>query len=103
MRKLIFKRKWSIIESGSRITLSVECDEAKCNAKFDDKFFMVMPIKNGETKEIEISENQTLICLQSSTMDAEFVVPAGTSDVTLQAKPKFNPMQGNPFTITEIK
>lgn len=103
MRKLTIKRKWSIIESGSRITLAVECDEEKSNAKLEDKFFVVMPIKNGETKELEISDNQTLVCLQSSTMDAEFVVPAGTENVTLLAKPKYNPMQGNPFTITEIK
>ena len=31
MRKLVVLRKWSIIESGSRIILSVSCDEEKAN------------------------------------------------------------------------
>ncbi len=103
MRKLTFKRKWSIIESGSRIILSVECEEEKANSKIDDKPFISMPIKNGKALELEISDNQTMVYLSSSTMDAEFVIPAGTNDITLLATPKFNPMEGNPFTITEEK
>lgn len=103
MRKLTFKRKWSIIESGSRIILSIECEEERANSKIDDKPFMSVPIKNGKTLEFEISDNQTMVYLSSSTMDAEFVIPAGLSDITLVAKPKYNPMEGNPFIITEEK
>ena len=52
MRKLIVQRKWSIIECGSRIMLSVSCGEDIANSKIDDKPFITMPIKNGKSIEI---------------------------------------------------
>lgn len=36
-------------------------------------------------------------------MEVDYTIPAGAENVTLLAKPKYNPMQGNPFIITEIK
>ena len=103
MRKLIVQRKWRIIECGSRIMLSVSCGEDIANSKIDDKPFITMPIKNGKSIEIEICEEETIVYLSSSTMEVDYTIPAGAENVTLLAKPKYNPMQGNPFIITEIK
>lgn len=103
MRKLTFTRKKAFVECGSRIMLAVECAEDKANVEIDGKPAFEMIIKNGETVEFEISEEQTMVYLSSSTMDTEFGIPAGTENVKLIAKPKFNPTQGNPFTITEEK
>ena len=56
MRKLVVLRMWSIIESGSRIILSVSCDEEKANTNIDGKPFMAMPLKNGKSVELEITD-----------------------------------------------
>lgn len=102
MRKLVVLRKWSIIESGARIILSVSCDEEKANTKIDGKPFMAMPLKNGKSVELEITDEETVVYISSSTMEVDYTIPAGTENVTLQTKAKYNPMQGNPFVITKI-
>lgn len=102
MRKLTVKRKWSFIECASRITLFVQCDEPDAAVKGDDgKFFKAMPLKNGKTVTTEIPDDETMIFVESSTMQARYTVPAGTEDVTITAKPEYSPMEGNPFTLTQ--
>lgn len=103
MRKLTLTRKWSIIECASKIYFSYECEKEKANTEVDGKPYFCGLIKNGKSIEVEISDEANKIYLTSSTMEAEFVVPAGTTDVKLLAVPHYNVAQGNPFTISEIK
>lgn len=104
MRKLTVKRKWSIIECASRITLFVQCDEENATvAGNDGRFFVTMPLKNGKAVTVDISDDATTVFVESSTMQATYTVPAGTADVTLIAKPEYSPAEGNPFTFTEVK
>ena len=104
MRKLTIKRKWSIIECASKIYLFVQCSEEEGKHKFGDvNFKEVDLLKNGKTLTVDIWDEETAVLVMSSTMQATFVVPAGTEDVSLLAVPKYNPMQGNPFIISEIK
>ncbi len=102
MRKLTLKRKWSIIESGSRIFYYVQCADADATVEVKGvKCRELGKIKNGKAVETEISDEQTTVFLVSSTMCADFTVPAGESDVSLVAKPKYSPANGNPFVITQ--
>lgn len=99
MRKLNVNRKWSIIECGSRITLYVECPAEEATNKIDGKPFKAYPLKNGKTVSVEIGDEPTLVIVDSSTMSVSYTVPAGTDEVNLTAAPRYNPAQGNPFTI----
>ena len=102
MRKLTLKRKWSIIECGSRIFYYVQCAEADATVEVKGvKCRELGQIKNGKAVEAEITDEQTAVFLVSSTMCADYTVPAGEGDVNLVAKPKYSPMNGNPFIITE--
>lgn len=103
MRKLTVNRKRSIIESGSKIYLYVQCNEEDCDCKAGDKFFKQFLIQNGKSVEVEIWNEETLVSVASSTMQTDFTVPAGESDFTLLTSPKFSPFAGNPFSIVEIK
>ena len=100
MRKLNVKRKWSIIECGSRITLFVECAADEATAKIDGKTFKSYPLKNGKTVAVDIGDESTLVYVTSSTMSVSHTIPVGTEDVSLTTAPHYNPMQGNPFTIS---
>lgn len=102
MRKLTLKRKWSLIECGSRIFYYVQCAEQDATVEVKGvKCRELGQIKNGKSVETEIPTEQTTVYLVSSTMYADFTVPAGEEDVSLVAKPKYNPMQGNPFIISK--
>ena len=103
MRKLTVNRKRSIIECGSKIFLYVQCNEEDCDCKAGDKFFKQCLIQNGKSVVLDIWNEETIVMVESSTMQAKFTVPAGENDVTLLASPKFSPFEGNPFTITEVK
>ena len=103
MRKLTVNRKRSIIESGSKIFLYVQSNEEDSDCKAGDKFFKQSLIQNGKSVVVDIWNEETVVMVVSSTMQAKFTVPAGESDVTLLTSPKFSPFAGNPFTITEIK
>lgn len=99
MRKLSVKRKWSIVECASKIRLFVQCDDESATHKIDGKPFREYALKNGKTVTCEIGDEETAVLIASSTMQAEYTVAAGTQDVELETKPKYNPMQGNPFII----
>ena len=103
MRKLTIQRKKSLIESGSRIILYVQCDKENSTYGIGDKYFQEFPFKNGQTVEVEISNEETMVLVVSSTMRADYTVGAGDDAVNLIASPKFNPFKGNPFTIEELK
>lgn len=102
MRKLTLKRKWSITECASKIVYFVQCAEAEADSEVDGvKCKEIGRIKNGKSIEVEITNEQTEIFLASSTMCARFTVEAGEEDVSLLAKPTYNPAQGNPFVISK--
>ncbi|MDE6758664.1 MAG: hypothetical protein K2J89_05240 [Clostridia bacterium] len=104
MRKLSIKRKWSIIECASKIYLYVQCPEEEKTYKIDGIACKQIGLfKNGKTVELDIWEEETEVFVVSSTMQASFTVPAGTDNVSLLAVPSYNPMQGNPFKISELK
>lgn len=100
MRMLTVKRKWSLIECASRIRLYVQCHESAATHQIDGKNFKEYPLKNGKSVTAEIvADQETQVYVESSTMQAAYLVPAGADDVTLVAKPHYNLAQGNPFTI----
>ena len=102
MRKLNVKRKWSIIECGSKISLLIQCPESQATCRFEGAPCKQFKLGNGKTVEVEIEEEEVKVFVVSSTMTAKFVVAAGNEEVKLLAKPKYNPMYGNPFTIEKI-
>ncbi len=103
MRKLSIKRKWSIIECGSKIQLFVECAQEESNVSIDGKFFKEFKFANGKTVETQIANDSVTVIVTSSTMEARYTIPEGENDAALLAAPKYAPMQGNPFIISEIK
>lgn len=103
MRNLTVKRKWSIVECGSKIRLFVQCPKEQATCTIEEKYFIEYRLKNGKTVVAPMLEDETAVFVESSTMSVSFTVPAGTNDVSLLAKPSYNPAQGNPFTLTEIK
>lgn len=103
MRKLTVNRKRSIIECGSKISLLVQCAEEEANCQGGDKFFKQFPLKNGKSVTVDIWNEETLVLVVSSTMQADYTVSAGENDVTLMTSPKYSPFEGNPFTIQEVK
>lgn len=99
MRKLTVKRKWSFIESGSKIYLYVQCSKANSTHSIGGNYFVQIPIKNGKTVTAEILDDvPTIIMIGSSTARTEYTIPAGTADVNLLTKPHYNLAEGNPFT-----
>ena len=102
MRKLSVKRKWSIIECASKIYLYVQCPEEYATHNIDGKNSREYRLKNGKTVTTDIFDEETLIYIDSSTMNVSYTVAAGTEDVNLLAKPHYNFAQGNPFTIEKI-
>lgn len=104
MRKLTIKRKWSIVECASKISLLVEIHEGEGNGKTNDGVgCKELPFKNGKSITLDITNDATQICVLSSTMRVVYTIPAGDSDVNLIAYPKYDPSQGNPFVIEEVK
>lgn len=100
MRQLTVKRKWSLIECASRIRLYIQCHESAATHQIDGKNFKEYPLKNGKSVTAEIvADEETQVYIESSTMQVSYRVPAGEDDVTLLAKPHYNPAQGNPFVI----
>ena len=103
MRKLTVTRKRSLIECASKITLLVECAKDEATTTANLKFFKDFKFQNGKSVELQIPNDSVTIMVVSSTMTAQYDIPAGEQDVTLMAKPKYSPMEGNPFIISEIK
>lgn len=102
MRKLTLKRKWSLIECASRIYLYVQSSIEQADAEIDGIDCRALGrLKNGKTVTVDIPDDATAVFVVSSTMQASYTIPAGTADVSLLAKPSYNPAQGNPFTISE--
>ena len=67
MRKLSIKRKWSIIECGSKIQLFVECAQEESNVTIDGKFFKEFKFANGKTVETQIANDSVTVIVTSST------------------------------------
>ncbi len=103
MRKLTVKRKWSIIECASKIYLYVQCAARNATHEFDGKHFTQYRLKNGKEVSLDILDDPTIIMIESSTMSVSYTVPEGSTDITLLAKPHYNPACGNPFTIEPIE
>ncbi|MDE5755892.1 MAG: hypothetical protein K2I23_02250 [Clostridia bacterium] len=103
MRKLTVKRKWSIIECASKISLFVQCSKDDAVCKHGEDYFQQFDFKNGKSIQVEIWNEETKVLVVSSTMEASYTIPAGENDINLIAAPKYAPMQGNPFIITEVK
>ena len=102
MRKLNVKRKWSICECASKINLYIQCPEEYATHNIDGKNFREYRLKNGKTVTADIFDEETKIYIESSTMQVSYTIEAGTEDINLLAKPHYNPMQGNPFTIEKM-
>ncbi|MDE6275056.1 MAG: hypothetical protein K2M75_00810 [Clostridia bacterium] len=103
MRKLTIKRKWSIIECGSKIHLYVQCSKDDAVCKHGEDYFKHFDFKNGKSVEVEIWNEETKVLVVSSTMEVSYAIPAGENDANLIASPKYSPLQGNPFIIQEVK
>lgn len=103
MRKLTVKRKWSIIECGSKIFLYVQCPKNISTHNFDGNYFMEIRLKNGKTVTADILDEPTIIMIRSSTSCTPYTVPAGTEDVELLAVPHYDFSAGNPFTFEKMK
>lgn len=61
-------------------------------------------LKNGQSASYEIGEDATVVFVAFSrstprSFYVRYSVPAGTENVALMTKPKFNPLEGNPFSI----
>lgn len=101
MRKLTLKRKWSIIECGSKIFLYVQSPSEQADAEIDGIDCKALGrLRNGKTVEVDIPDEATTVFVVSSTMQACYMIPAGTTDVSLLARPSYDPAHGNPFTIS---
>lgn len=99
MRKLIVKRKWSIIECASKVYLYVQCAKRNSTHTINDVYYKAIRIKNGKTVEADILDEQpTMLIIGSSTANTPYTVPAGTDDVKLMVRPHYSPVDGNPFT-----
>lgn len=98
MRKLIVKRKWSIVECFSRVNLYVQCPKRNSTHNIDGVYYRAIRIKNGKTVETDILDEPTMLIIGSSTAGTPYTVSAGTNDVKLMVRPHYNPAQGNPFT-----
>ncbi len=103
MRKLTVKRKWSIIECASKINLYVQCGARNSMQELEGDQFTQFRLKNGKSISLDIPDEPTLVMIASSTMSVPYTVPEGSTDVTLLAKPHYNPAHGNPFTIEPIE
>ncbi|MDE6362365.1 MAG: hypothetical protein K2L53_05245 [Clostridia bacterium] len=103
MRKLTIKRKWSLIECGSRIYLYVQCSKDDANCKNGEEYYKQFDFKNGKTVTVDIWNEETQVLVVSSTMQAEYTVAAGENDANLIASPRYSMFEGNPFTIAEVK
>lgn len=102
MRKLTIKRKWSMVECGSRIYLYVQCAKANSTDIIGDTYYNKMRIKNGKTVELEILDVPTKLIVASSTAQTEYTVPEGSDDVKLMVRPHYCLSEGNPFTFEKL-
>lgn len=98
MRKLIVKRKFSIVECASKINLYVQCAKRNSTDVIDDVYYKAIRIKNGKTVEVDILDEPTMLIIGSSTALTPYTVPEGSDDVRLMVRPHYSPAQGNPFT-----
>ena len=102
MRKLTIKRKRSLIECASKITLLVQCDKDSATHNIKGVYYKSYEFKNGKTLELEIPDNAVIIGVKSSTMQRFYTIEEGSGDVFLIASPRYSHMEGNPFTITRV-
>lgn len=98
MRKLIVKRKWSIVECASKVHLYVQCPKRNSTDIIDGVYYRAIRMKNGKTVETDILDEPTMLIIGSSTAGTPYTVPAGTEDVKLMVRPHYDPAHGSPFT-----
>lgn len=98
MRKLIVKRKFSIVECASRIYLYVQCAKRNSTHTIDGVYYRQIRIRNGKTVETDILDEPTMLIIGSSTANTPYTVPEGSDDVKLMVRPHYNLAEGNPFT-----
>lgn len=105
MRKLIMKRKKSVIGCAMRVFV---CTETEKSGDFNlglKRLEKRGTLRSGETCSFEIpEEGGDVYVVYSKTMPQSFhtkyTVGTGTEDVRLYTSPRFNPFKGNPFGIT---
>lgn len=105
MRKLKLERKKSFVGCACAVMIYLYCPQEEATealGKIPCK--KVGELKNGQSAEYEIAEEATVVFVAFSrstprSFFTQYTIPAGTEDVSLYTKPKFNPFAGNPFTI----
>ena len=107
MRKLTVIRKKSLVSALLKAYLYIESHDRTVLILNGKKLKEVGVLKNGGSITIEIPEQEITIFIVHDKLapkisNTSYTIPKGTNDITLYAKPKFNPFKGNPYTITEI-
>jgi len=106
MRKLTVIRKKSLVSALLKAYLYIESHDRTDLILNGKKLKEVGVLKNGDSITIEIPEQEITIFIVHDKLapkisNTSYTIPKGTNDITLYAKPKFNPFKGNPYTITE--
>jgi hypothetical protein len=107
MRKLRMTRKKTFVASIMKSYLYVEVEgKGELNIK-GTECSRVATFKNGESVTVDITNNETTIIVVfdknfPNKYHTKYKLSAGEEDVQLYTKARFNPLKGNPFTISEM-
>lgn len=103
MRKLSVKRKFSIVECATKLYLYVQCPKRESTHKIDGINYVRYRLRNGKTVEVDIPDEPVAIRIETSITGVSMIIPEGTEDIALQAKPRYAPKEGNPFEVKVIE
>lgn len=102
MRNLTIKRAKSFVGCLAKIKIFIE-DSAEGDVNIKNVMCRLLgTIKNGEEKTFQITENESKLFVIIDNLSKDYCnelycLPAGTDDVVLTGKNRFNPALGNAF------
>ena len=102
MRNLTITRTKSFVASMAKMKVYIEDPDASEITINNVPCRKLGTLKNGETATFPISDLAARVFVVADTMSRNFSndyypIPAGTEDVTISGKNKYNPGAGNPF------
>ena len=105
MRTLTLTRKKSFVGCACAVMIYLYCPQEEATEYLGNSpCKKVGELKNGQSASYEIGEDATVVFVAFSrstprSFYVRYSVPAGTENVALMTKPKFNPLAGNSFSI----
>lgn len=101
MRKLTVRRQKTFVACLGTLQIFIS-DSASDRSLLDTPVRLLCSLKNGEEATVEVPEEAFSLFAAFDSVSADYCVdaaqiPAGTEDVTVSGKCRFNPWIGNPF------